>query len=342
MPSSTHSCKSTSTDNETFQDILHNDKVRYSRKGYGLLMALVLAFSYYFIFPPLAKPLYIYWMSLFSSQMSAFFWGNLLEHHFFFLTGNLVMLVIYKLELQFFERYKNNSQPWPWKANPTKFKGTIMKTVKALFINLMIVFPISVAVPILLGTVKLRFSAEEFPSAWELMGQIVFFMIVEDFSFYWVHRLLHHPKLYPFIHKKHHEYYTSISVASEYAHPLEFFLGNLTPTGLGPIILGSRVHFFTLLAWYIIRVMETIDGHCGYEFSWSPFRLLPLSAGAGYHDYHHSHNVGNYGSFFSVWDTLCGTNAQYFRFISIKQQEHDLREAKELLDQDFLAKVKTD
>lgn len=30
--------------------------------------------------------------------------------------------------------------------------------------------------------------------------------IIEDFYFYWVHRLLHHPALYKHIHKVHHDY----------------------------------------------------------------------------------------------------------------------------------------
>ena len=34
----------------------------------------------------------------------------------------------------------------------------------------------------------------------------------------------------------------------------------------------------------------------GFEFPWSPFRLLPFSASATYHDYHHSHNRGNFSS----------------------------------------------
>lgn len=61
-----------------------------------------------------------------------------------------------------------------------------------------------------------------------------------------------------------------------------------------------------------MRVAETIDGHCGYEFSWSPYRLLPLSGSSEYHNFHHSHNVGNYASFFSYWDSLFGTNKDFF------------------------------
>jgi len=74
---------------------------------------------------------------------------------------------------------------------------------------------------------------------------------------------------------------------------------------IGCKILGHRMHLATVAVWLCLRVFETIDGHCGYEFSWSPFRLLPFSGSSEYHNYHHSHNVGNYSSFFSYWDTYC-------------------------------------
>jgi len=44
----------------------------------------------------------------------------------------------------------------------------------------------------------------------------------------------------------------------------------------------------TILIWFTLRVTETTEGHSGYEFSWSPFRLLPLSGSSDYHNYHHS------------------------------------------------------
>jgi sterol desaturase/sphingolipid hydroxylase (fatty acid hydroxylase superfamily) len=340
MPSSVHSSKSTSSENESFKDILHNDKVRYIRKGYGLINAILIVLSFYFILPLVAQPFYAKWMSLFESQMAGYFWGSILVHHGCFTIGNLGMLVIYKLGHPFFERYKINSQPWPWKSNSEKFRTQLKKTFIALAVNLLVVSPCSLMLAILADGVEVRFSADEFPSSWEIIVQIIFFMLVEDFCFYWAHRLLHHPKIYNYIHKKHHEYNTSISVASEYAHPFEFLFSNILPTSVGPMLLGYKMHFFTQLCWYVLRVNETIDGHSGYEFSWSPFRLLPFSGGANYHDYHHSHNQGNFGSFFSLWDTLCGTNSHYFRFLSIKQQEEDILLVKAQLDQSFDAKAK--
>lgn len=339
MPSSIHSSKSTNSENESLKDILHNDKVRYIRKGYGLINAILIVIGFYFVLPIVFKPVYAMWMNSFTNTMTAYFWGVIVVHHGCFAIGNLGMLVIYWIELPFFERYKINSQPWPWKANTEKFKVQIMKTVKALAINLLIVSPLSTLFSIVTDGVKMKFSLEDYPTSWELIVQIIFFMLVEDFCFYWAHRLLHHPKLYPYIHKKHHEYYTAISIASEYAHPLEFFFSNIIPTSVGPILLGSKTHFFTIIAWFILRVNETIDGHSGYEFSWSPFRLLPFSGGANYHDFHHSHNQGNFGSFFSLWDTFCGTNSYYFRYLSIKQQEEDMLKVKAQLDESYNPKA---
>ena len=71
---------------------------------------------------------------------------------------------------------------------------------------------------------------ESFPSYFEIMGQILFMMIMEDSSFYWGHRLLHTPFFYKRIHKIHHEFNNTISIAAVYAHPLEYLLGNSVPT----------------------------------------------------------------------------------------------------------------
>jgi len=171
---------------------------------------------------------------------------------------------------------------------------------------------------------KCRFDFESFPSHSEIILHILFMMLVEDFCFYWSHRLLHHRKLYNIIHKVHHEYYNSVSIASLYAHPLEYLFSNLLPTSMGFMLLGNRVHLATFYIWLTIRIVETIDGHCGYEFSWSPFRLLPLSGSSEYHNFHHSHNSGTYGSFFTFWDTICGTNKDYFALKSRKEKEYAL------------------
>jgi len=78
------------------------------------------------------------------------------------------------------------------------------------------------------------------------------------------------------------------------------------------VVLGKNCHIVTIGLWTIVRICEATDGHSGYEFSWSPYRLLPMSGSASYHDYHHTHNVGNYSSIFSIWDTVFGTDKDYY------------------------------
>jgi len=64
-----------------------------------------------------------------------------------------------------------------------------------------------------------------------------------------------------------------------------------------------------------LRLLETYEGHSGYEFPWSMFRFLPFGGQSVYHDFHHSHNSGNYGSFFTYLDILFGTNKEFQTFI---------------------------
>lgn len=93
----------------------------------------------------------------------------------------------------------------------------------------------------------------------------------------------------------------------------------------------SGAHLFTVMLFLVVRLAETIDVHSGYEvrvrtraralsprvhshahaqLPWSFFNLLD---GPRRHDYHHSHNVGNFGTCFHLWDTLLGTDEAYLK-----------------------------
>jgi len=152
------------------------------------------------------------------------------------------------------------------------------------------------------------------PSRWTIFWQVIVCMQVDDFWFYWSHRLLHHRWVYKYIHKKHHEFRHSIPIAVEHAHPIEDFVSNTVSTLLGPLLL--ECHTLVLLLVICMKLWQSIDAHSGYDF---PFPLSPWSAikymdCAPAHDFHHSHNVGNYGGYFMFWDKLCGTDEAYVAF----------------------------
>ena len=244
-------------------------------------------------------------------------------HNITHLAGNLVYWVFYHFEIPFIERYKSSDLAWPWYEDPEGFPSLARKSVAVLIFNSNVVL---VSAYMLMDYLEIvephQMSVEDLPTPLTLALTITFFMLVEDFFFYWAHRFLHWRVIYPYIHKIHHSHSSTIGIAAEYCHPIEFIFSNMLPTSAGPAILGCNVHVLTVWAWYIIRFAETLDGHCGYEFSWSPFRLIPFSGSAEYHDFHHAVNVGNYGSFFSIWDSVFGTNTAFYHAQKEKRQGH--------------------
>mmetsp|Transcript_34768 Transcript_34768/g.87429 ORF Transcript_34768/g.87429 Transcript_34768/m.87429 type:complete len:274 (-) Transcript_34768:1135-1956(-) len=144
------------------------------------------------------------------------------------------------------------------------------------------------------------------------------FLIVEDFYFYWIHRLLHHKSLYKHIHKIHHDHPAPHGIAAEYAHFVEtLFLG--LGTVLGPFLFAR--HLFTLWCWLAVRLFQTVEAHVGYDFPWSPRHFIPFWGGALYHDYHHEKFLGNYASTFTYCDWLFGTDTRYYQTAEAREKE---------------------
>lgn len=153
---------------------------------------------------------------------------------------------------------------------------------------------------------------EDMPRWYDIAIKVFFCLVIEDTWHYWVHRLLHHKRLYKHVHKIHHNFQAPFGMTAEYAHPIEtvvlgfgFFIG----------ILLFANHLVFLWTWVTIRLMETIEVHSGYDIPYiNPMHLIPGYAGVRFHDFHHYNFVGNYSSTFFWWDWLLGTDQQYKEF----------------------------
>ena len=150
-----------------------------------------------------------------------------------------------------------------------------------------------------------------------MFKHILFLIMLEDFMFYWIHRMMHikhkYLPLYQTFHKYHHEFKDTVSISASYSPPPEYALANNMPFFAGPIFLGSKFHFTTFYLWAILRALEAADSHSGYEFPWNPIRLLPFSGDATHHQFHHKKNVGNFGTFTYIWDTLFNTSTEFYK-----------------------------
>jgi sterol desaturase/sphingolipid hydroxylase (fatty acid hydroxylase superfamily) len=145
----------------------------------------------------------------------------------------------------------------------------------------------------------------EIPPWYVWVIQLAFFLLLDDFLFYWMHRWLHENKwMLRKVHSVHHRIRNTCALDGNYFHWAEFvMIGSLAM--LGPIIVGC--HLYVLYMWIIIRNIEAADGHAGYDFPWNPLRFLPLYDGPVYHDFHHARFKGNYAGALHYVDRFFGT-----------------------------------
>ncbi len=148
------------------------------------------------------------------------------------------------------------------------------------------------------------------PPWYIIAGQVLFFIYLDDFLYYWMHRTLHHPRLYRKIHAVHHRVYIPWAITGHYMHPVEFILTG-TLALLGPVLLGA--HVVTVYIWIAFRQWEAAEGHSGYSFPWNPSYLIPFYGGTEYHDFHHAKFRGNYAGFLGYLDRFFGSYSAGYR-----------------------------
>jgi sterol desaturase/sphingolipid hydroxylase (fatty acid hydroxylase superfamily) len=138
--------------------------------------------------------------------------------------------------------------------------------------------------------------ATQLPSISECALHIVGALITNEVLFYIAHRTFHEVPLLYKIHKKHHEYRGTISIAAQHANPIEDVVANITPTLL--YVLYMRLPTPLISVWLLCRIWETYESHSGYCFkkTWLAKIGLLNSARAEFHDFHHTANIGNFGT----------------------------------------------
>jgi sterol desaturase/sphingolipid hydroxylase (fatty acid hydroxylase superfamily) len=152
------------------------------------------------------------------------------------------------------------------------------------------------------------------PPLEKFLKSLAVMYFLEDLIFFTSHWLLHRPFLYKHVHKIHHEYNTTVAIAGMHFHVAEFVLANIAPTKIyltAVALLFGPLHVNTVVIWSILRTLDAYNGHCGYSFSWCPIQILPFCAHEDFHDFHHSHNCGNFSSQLRIWDIVFGTNSNF-------------------------------
>jgi sterol desaturase/sphingolipid hydroxylase (fatty acid hydroxylase superfamily) len=148
-----------------------------------------------------------------------------------------------------------------------------------------------------------------------MLPQLGILFIVDDFITFSMHWAFHQPLLYRF-HKEHHEYKYSIPLAGWHFHYVEYLLLQLFSAQM--FLLAAQayapLHIATMMTWNIFRIWNNNSTHCGYIFPWTPTSLIPFCLNDEFHDFHHTHNAGNYGLYLRIWDIFFGHTKEYREF----------------------------
>lgn len=132
-------------------------------------------------------------------------------------------------------------------------------------------------------------------------------LLVHDAYFYWMHRLMHRPRLFRIFHLVHHRS-TNPSPWAAYAfHPFEALL----EAGIFAVFLFTMpVTPLHLGSFFLFMIIYNVYGHLGYELYPKGFSRHWLgkwiNTGVN-HNQHHQYFKGNYGLYFLWWDRWLGT-----------------------------------
>ena len=139
--------------------------------------------------------------------------------------------------------------------------------------------------------------SRDFPSISTIVFDFIYGLLAREISFYYLHRAFHHPRIYSYIHKRHHKFTAPMAFSAQYAHPVEHIAANIMPIVV-PLAL-RRTNLFSFGIFTAFELWEAAADHSGYDF----VKLPP----AQIHDLHHEKLRVNYGTL-GIMDWIHGTD----------------------------------
>ncbi len=156
------------------------------------------------------------------------------------------------------------------------------------------------------GLIRIYFDIGD--TGWAYWGFSLLAMIVlHDAYFYWMHRLMHHPRLFRIFHRTHHRSRNPSPWAAYAFDPPEAVVqAAYLPLALLLLPVHASVPFLFLLH----MIARNAVGHSGFELFPRGMATHPVFGwitSVTHHDLHHSTVRYNYGLNFTWWDRLMGT-----------------------------------
>lgn len=137
---------------------------------------------------------------------------------------------------------------------------------------------------------------------WWLPVSLTIAMVVHETYYYWLHRWMHHPRIFRVVHKVHHDSNITSPWTAFSFHPLE---GVLQAVFLPLLLLFLPMHLYVVLIQLTVMTFSSVINHLDIEVYPNGFHKHALGRwfiGATHHSLHHKQFRYNYGLYFTFWD----------------------------------------
>lgn len=161
------------------------------------------------------------------------------------------------------------------------------------------------------GYTKIYTAFDHYPIAYFILSILTVLFLYETY-YYWLHRWMHHPKIFRVIHKVHHDSkHTSVFTSFSF-HPWESLLQFAF---LPVIIMIIPLHYYAIGIVLLIMTVSAIVNHAGVEIFSKKFINHPIGKwliGSTHHSLHHAEYRSNFGLYFTFWDKWMKTESGEF------------------------------
>lgn len=140
-----------------------------------------------------------------------------------------------------------------------------------------------------------------------LFASIVVLLVLQDAYFYWTHRAMHHPRLYPRFHRVHHEARTP-SPFTSYAFAVPEALVHAAFVPLVWLVLP--LHELAVFVFLLVMIARNVQGHLSIELQAPGTTRHPVwgwLTTTTHHCLHHEHAGFDFGLYSTFWDRVMGT-----------------------------------
>jgi len=142
-------------------------------------------------------------------------------------------------------------------------------------------------------------------------GGVWMLLVCDDMLYAPMHRLMHWPPVYKYVHKHHHRniFPTRGYVDGANEHPVEQICSMLLHWSAMRIVAATTgLHAAAVVGHLALKAMGAVFNHTGADLQ---LRFLGIDYSVRAHEMHHRKPNANFAQYVMFWDRLMGTHVPY-------------------------------